>query len=72
MDLRHELKADRIGVTFFAPGGTLTDMWDNNEVPNGRLLQPRDIGLLVAAITELSEQAVVDEIVLRPMLGDVQ
>jgi len=71
-DLRHELKADRIGVTFFAPGGTLTDMWDNNEVPSGRLLQPRDIGLLVAAITELSEQAVVDEIVLRPMLGDVQ
>lgn len=70
-DLRHELKADRIGVTFVAPGGTLTDMWEKDEIPARRLLQTRDIGILVAAITELSEQAVVDEVVLRPMEGDV-
>ena len=71
IDLRQELKADRIGVTFLAPGGTLTDMWETDEVPPDRLLRPKDIGLLVAAITELSEQAVVDEIILRPMPGDV-
>jgi NAD(P)-dependent dehydrogenase (short-subunit alcohol dehydrogenase family) len=71
VDLRQELQSDRIGVTFFAPGGTFTDMWEKGEVPHKRLLQARDVGLLVAAITELSEQAVVDEIVLRPMEGDV-
>jgi NAD(P)-dependent dehydrogenase (short-subunit alcohol dehydrogenase family) len=72
VDLRHELKVDRIGVTFLAPGGTLTDMWDPGEAPPDRLLQPRDAALIVAALTELSEQAVVDEVILRPMLGDVQ
>jgi len=71
VDLREELKADRIGVTFLAPGGTLTDMWDQDEAPPDRLLQPRDTALIVAALTELSEQAVVDEVILRPMLGDV-
>jgi NAD(P)-dependent dehydrogenase (short-subunit alcohol dehydrogenase family) len=70
--LRHELQADRIGVTYFAPGGTLTDMWDEDEAPPDRLLQPRDTAVIVAALTELSEQAVVDEVILRPMLGDVQ
>jgi NAD(P)-dependent dehydrogenase (short-subunit alcohol dehydrogenase family) len=71
VELRHELKADRIGVTFLAPGGTLTDMWDEGEAPPDRLLQPRDTAVIVAALTELSEQAVVDEVILRPMLGDV-
>ncbi|MGH6689518.1 MAG: SDR family oxidoreductase [Gammaproteobacteria bacterium] len=69
--LRHELKTDRIGVTYLAPGGTLTDMWDEDEAPPDRLLQPRDTAVIVAALTELSEQAVVDEVILRPMLGDV-
>ncbi len=71
VNLRHELKADRIGVTYLAPGGTLTDMWDEDEAPPDRLLQPRDTAVIVAALTELSEQAVVDEVILRPMLGDV-
>jgi NAD(P)-dependent dehydrogenase (short-subunit alcohol dehydrogenase family) len=71
VELRHELKADRIGVTYLAPGGTLTDMWDEGEAPPDRLLQPRDTAVIVAALTELSEQAVVDEVILRPMLGDV-
>jgi NAD(P)-dependent dehydrogenase (short-subunit alcohol dehydrogenase family) len=70
-NLRDELRADRIGVTYFAPGGTLTDMWDKDEAPPQRLLEPADTAILVAALTDLSEQAVVDEILLRPMLGDV-
>lgn len=72
LNLRHELRRERIGVTFLAPGGTLTDMWDEDEAPPGRLLQPRDVAVLVAALTELSDQAVVDEIVLRPIAGDVE
>lgn len=71
VNLRHELMSDRIGVTLVSPGGTLTDMWAGEDLPPGRLLEPRDIGVLVAAVTDLSEQAVVEEIIVRPMLGDI-
>jgi NADP-dependent 3-hydroxy acid dehydrogenase YdfG len=71
LNLREELKPDRIGVTFFAAGSTLTDMWDEGEVAPTRILEPRDVAVMVAALTELSDQAVVDEILLRPILGDV-
>jgi NAD(P)-dependent dehydrogenase (short-subunit alcohol dehydrogenase family) len=70
-NLRHELIPERIGVTFFSPGGTLTDMWAGEELPPNRLLQPNDIAILVDALTELSEQAVIDELIIRPMLGDI-
>lgn len=71
INLRRELISERIGVTLLSPGGTLTDMWAGEELEPNRLLEPRDIALLVVTITELSEQAVVDELVLRPMLGDI-
>ena len=71
VNLRDELRSDRIGVTFLAPGSTLTDMWDEGEVAPARILEPKDVAVMVAALTELSEQAVVDEILLRPILGDV-
>jgi NAD(P)-dependent dehydrogenase (short-subunit alcohol dehydrogenase family) len=71
MNLRHELSNERIGVTLLSPGGTLTDMWAGEDLPPNRLLAPKDVALMVVAITELTEQAVVDEIVMRPMLGDI-
>lgn len=71
VNLRRELVSQGIGVTLLSPGGTLTDMWEGEELPSGRLLEPRDVGLLVAAVVELSSQAVVEEIVVRPMLGDI-
>ena len=70
-NLRRELVPDRIGVTFLSPGGTLTDMWAGEDLPPHRLLQPDDIAILVDALTELSEQAVIDELIIRPMLGDI-
>lgn len=71
LNLRRELMTERIGVTFLSPGGTLTDMWAGEDLPPGRLLDPKDIALLVACLAELSEQAVVEELVVRPMLGDI-
>lgn len=72
VNLRDELRAERIGVTFVAPGGTWTDMWDEGEVAPERLLEAGDIATLVATLPELSEQAVVEEIILQPMLGSVR
>lgn len=69
--LREELKPAGVGVTLIHPGGTFTE----NRVPNeqtasDRLLEASDIGLLIAAILTLSPQAVVEELTVRPMLGD--
>ena len=70
INLRHELKNQNIGVTFVSPGGTLTDMWEGEDVPDGRLLEPNDIATVVDVSFELSNQAVINEIIVKPILGD--
>lgn len=70
LNLRNELMNDNIGVTFVSPGGTLTDMWADVDVPPNRLLDPTDIAKIIDNIFDLSPQAVVEEIVVRPMLGE--
>jgi short-subunit dehydrogenase len=71
INLREELIPDNIGVTLLSPGGTLTDLWEGEDLPPNRLLEPKDIGILVSAILRLSEQAVVEDLIVRPMLGDI-
>lgn len=69
-NLRSELMHDNIGVTFLSPGGTLTDMWNGVDLPPNRLLRPSDIAQTINALLDLSDQAVIEEIIIRPMLGD--
>ncbi|MBI2798196.1 SDR family oxidoreductase [Candidatus Saccharibacteria bacterium] len=69
-NLRKELVGENIGVTHLAAGATATDMWADEELPEGRLLDPDDHGILLAAVLSLSPQAVVEEISIRSMLGD--
>jgi short-subunit dehydrogenase len=71
INLRRELRDMGVGVTFVSPGDTRTDMWAGTPPPPERILAPSDIGRLVRACLELSPQAVVEEIVVRPLLGDV-
>ena len=71
VNLRQELKEMSIGVTLISPGDTLTDFWAGADLPPDRLLDPLDIGRIVKMCMELSHQAVVEEIVVRPMLGDL-
>lgn len=71
VNLRQELMPFGVGVTHIAPGGTLTDLWAGEELPPNRLLDPDDIAKLVEATLSLSRQAVVEEIIVRPMLGDM-
>lgn len=69
VNLRDELAKDNIGVTFISPGPVLTDMWSGVDVPNGRILEPDDIAKIICGLLELSPQAVVEEIIIQPMLG---
>ncbi|OLT15727.1 hypothetical protein BJF78_15855 [Pseudonocardia sp. CNS-139] len=70
-ELREELRDRKVGVTFISPGGTNTAMWEGEELPPDRLLEPSDIGKLVASCLDLSEQAVVEELIVRSIEGDI-
>lgn len=70
-NLRAELRPHKVGVTLLHPGGTWTDLWEGVELPRERLLEPHDIAMLVATMLELSPQAVVDELIVRPIEGDM-
>lgn len=69
--LREELKPHNIKVTSILPGATLTDSWCGTDLPEDRFSKPEDIADLVYAITQLSGNTVVEEIVIRPQLGDI-
>lgn len=70
MNLRDELSSLNIGVSFLSPGGTLTDMWAEEDISPHRLLEPEDIASIVDCLFTLSSQAVIEEVIIRPMFGD--
>jgi short-subunit dehydrogenase len=70
VNLRQELMSDGIGVTHIAPGNVVTPMWGRDAQPK-RMLQAADIGTLAATLLNLSPQAVVEEIVVRPLHGNI-
>lgn len=70
-NLREELKPFNIKVTSVSPGAVLTDSWGNFDNSNNRIMEAKDIALMVQACSKLSMQAVVEDIVLRPQLGDL-
>lgn len=69
--LREELKQKGIKVTALLPGATWSDSWGEANFPVERLMQADDIAQVVWTACQLSDSAVVEEIVLRPQLGDL-
>jgi len=70
-NLREEMKTYNIKVTAVIPGAAYTDSWAGSGVDPKRLLEANDIADLVYAASQLSPQACVEEIVVRPQLGDL-
>jgi short-subunit dehydrogenase len=70
-NLRHELKQHGIKVTAVIPGAAYTDSWKESGLPEQRFMEAEDIASMIYAATLLSPQAVVEEIVMRPQLGDI-
>lgn len=70
-NLRFELKDKGIKVTAVMPGATWSASWAGVELPESRLMQASDIAEAVWSATQMSPAAVVEEIVLRPQLGDL-
>ncbi|NLR59759.1 SDR family oxidoreductase [Chitinophaga polysaccharea] len=70
-NLREELIPHHIKVTSVSPGPTLTASWDGFEAPADRMMPPEDIASVIWSAWSLAKQTVVEEILLRPMLGDI-
>jgi short-subunit dehydrogenase len=70
-NLREELKPFHIKVTSVYPGATLTPSWDGMNIDPKRILEADDVSKMIVAASELSVQACVEDIVIRPQLGDL-
>jgi short-subunit dehydrogenase len=70
-NLREELKPKGIKVTGVYPGATMTDSWGDFDNAKARIMEATDVASMIVASSSLSIQACVEEIVLRPVLGDL-
>jgi short-subunit dehydrogenase len=70
-NLREEMKPYGIKVSAVIPGAIYTDSWKESGIPAARMMQTEDIAHMIYAITQLSPQAVVEDIVMRPQMGDL-
>jgi NAD(P)-dependent dehydrogenase (short-subunit alcohol dehydrogenase family) len=69
--LREETRERGIRVTTVMPGATWTPSWHGAGHPEGRMMPVADIAALVLSAWRLSDRSVVEEIVVRPQLGDI-
>jgi len=70
-NLREEMKTYNIKVTSVHPGAVLTDSWSGYDNSSKRIMEAEDIAKMIYASTQLSAAACVEDIVIRPQLGDL-
>lgn len=68
---REEFKPHQIKVTSILPGATLTDAWAGVDLPETRFVAVQDVADCVWGAYNLSPGAVVEELIIRPQLGDI-
>lgn len=69
--LRAELKTQGVRVTAVMPGATWSDSWKGADFPEDRLMDASDIAECIWSAYSLNANAVVEEIIIRPQLGDL-
>ena len=69
--LRAETKRAGIRVCCVHPGATWSPSWSKSGVKRERLMPAEDVARAFLHVYRLGRRAVVEEIVLRPQLGDV-
>ena len=69
--LRAETKDTGVRVCCVYPGATWSPSWEQSGIPPKRMMPAEDIARALLDVIRLSRGTVVEEIVLRPQLGDV-
>lgn len=70
--LREELKTQGIKVTAVLPGATLTPAWDGVNLPDSRFIPAEDIANTIFSASQMATSTVIEEILIRPQLGDIE
>lgn len=69
--VREETKPRGIRVTTVLPGATLTPSWDGTDLPDDRFMPAEDIAAAVVSAYSMTGRSVVEELLIRPQLGDL-
>lgn len=69
--LREEMKAHGVKVTAILPGATWSHSWEGADFPENRLMQAEDIAETISTAINLGPSATIEEIIIRPQLGDL-
>ncbi|WP_025762605.1 SDR family oxidoreductase [Dyadobacter tibetensis] len=69
--LREEMKPYNIKVTAILPGATYTNSWEGTDLPEERFISSKDIAETIWSANQLSNNALIEEILIRPQLGDL-
>jgi NADP-dependent 3-hydroxy acid dehydrogenase YdfG len=65
------MKTHFVKVTAILPGAVLTDSWGDFDNSQHRIMEADDIAKMIFTSAQLSPGACVEEIVIRPQLGDL-
>ncbi|MDB5118970.1 MAG: short-chain dehydrogenase/reductase [Sphingobacteriales bacterium] len=69
--LREELMQHHVKVTAILPGSTLTDSWEGTDISAERFVSADDVAKAILTCLKMSIGANVDEIIIRPVLGEI-
>ncbi len=69
--MREELKTSGVRVTTVLPGATVSPSWTGSGIPAARMMPAADVARAFFDAYRLGRRTVVEEIILRPQLGDV-
>lgn len=70
-ELREELKPHGVSVTAVLPGATYTDSWKPAGLPESRFIKVEAIAEQVFSAWNINDSACVEEILIRPLPGDI-
>ena len=72
--LRAEVRSKGIKVLNVYPGATLTPMWNAAQQKRYAkvMMTPADVARKIFEATRLSESMMIEELVLRPQMGDLK
>jgi NADP-dependent 3-hydroxy acid dehydrogenase YdfG len=69
--MRDEFKDKGVRVCCVYPGATVSPSWKGSGVPAKRMMPAEDVASAFLALYRMTRRTVVEEIVLRPQLGDL-
>ncbi len=68
---REELRGRGVRVAAVMPGATVSPSWEGSGVPEERMMPAADVARTFVDIWRMSRRTMVEEVIVRPLLGDV-